>query len=396
MYAEYTNDRRVGRAKNIPWSMLFAFALFVQLGVSINVSVATVGFLLLLTYAQDLRLRTILILLVLISIGISTLSGVVAGLDVNLLQQVRIAVVTIGYVLLVGSNGINAKGKLNIPLIATLLFVGVLMQAISQNFGKPLAVPAELFAISEDGALAAKWLEFASERNIEYRFRPAFTYSEPSYLGFIAFSLGYIGVHYVRRAREKLVMYAALIGVVLVAQTLYGLISLALLFALTNAKSSAAQRLSGRGVGLIALIVVSILLIANTTRGSKLIRGEDLSAVSRIAEPVLILPATLSEFPLGIPLSVASDGLRDSGVDLDGEEGPFHNALFNVVIAYGYMSPLIFLALLAGLRSKVEVFYVLIAMAQNGSFFSFDKLYVVAMSIMIARTAIQQRSPQLR
>lgn len=393
-------NRNVKYSSNInrKFTMLFlAILVCVQFGYSTNVSVATFGVMLLFLRSAPLRLDVVPVLAFIVVSLLSLLSGfITVGMDgANILQQMRILFVGVMYVVLLGSSGlINLDYKFFTVTGVILATSVMLLQTLANLKGFPLVVPDYYFSLSDDGALAYKALQKSFEVGYTLIFRQSMTYSEPSYFGLILISLNFLSLATYGKTRNGYILFSMLLLASLVSGTLYGQLGLILsmLFWGASIRKLPSTRQSIFIIFLIGIMIFLFFFLDTLRQRLELvIFGSDISAITRIINPLKLIYHNFTNAPFGVPLSVAYNYYLHLGFYGVQDDPPLHNAFYNLFIAYGYLGFLVLLILLTKMKSKAEAFFFIIVMCQNGTIFTFDKLFIVAFTIQLSRRILQHK-----
>ena len=270
-------------------------------------------------------------------------------------------------------------------LVALGLALMVVVQTIGLRRGVFVSLPHDLFVINSN--------TLPTELDLRYsRVRPSGPFGEPSYLA-AASTVLVLALSPLwpvsRQARYTIIVLAV---ATFLSLSMLGIasMSVALGFTLMRAGKwrlpTVALALSG------GVVAMAFLTSADVTdRALSILRGDDLSFNSRIAEPLLAIPQVLGESPFGIPIRVFIDMGHLPGMNTANESFS-HNAIFNTLINYGTIGMAMLVALIRSARSGLMIAILFILLMQNGAFWSFDKVSLVALTVVIRQIASGQVS----
>lgn len=370
--------------------LLLALLPFVQLGFSYWVSVAVALAVLLLARAQRaayLGLGSAPLWLLIIPLMFIPL--LVEGGEDFTQDLLRIAREAIFFALLLavvrGSflRPIPVDGPLimrAVTLLAALLLGYTALQFIALGGGRYVGIPASFFAQDVKTIPSLLSLRYS-------HIRPAATFSEPSYLGFIMLSLLLLALPTSRRKFG----YPTLIAMVVVC----GLLSQAasfVLFAGIIGALAVAQQSSRRGWGLmLPLVVLAIAGLAayGSDVGvlSRVFAGAsaqgDYSIFVRIFGPLQALPTFIADHPLGLPFSKLEVAMAPYTLPMGISPHEFlMNGFYNLFFEFGVFGVLIFAALMS-IRDNIVRAYIVACMFFDGGFLAIDKLAVIGFTMMV-------------
>ena len=370
------------------WMLATALILipFIQLGASFYWSVQMVIFVLLISFLSFKELSKNIFygggLLLLVFMGTSLFFQENQDLNQSVLLTVRIFLCFIVLLTCLSQKHINEKFnsliELIIASIAFGIFVFAIMQKQSFSAGSLLYIPRELY-IANEGTLG-------DELSVYFNtVRPSATFAEPSYFGFIALSLYVLTLVKFTKKWLKLATTMALWGGVLVCATLSGVISLFIITILYYAKKGLDLKLL---ILFLLLLLVSLILFDHNfysilsvleARVSNIGSGQlDASAESRILKPFVLIRYIFENHPLGLTTDVL---IKKLGLDaVIGTDNGFLLLFVNFGLTAFYLYWLIFLKLV---RRPILAVYLLMASMFNGSIFSFDKVTVMGLVVLL-------------
>ncbi len=365
----------------------------IQYGFNYFASVA--AFLFLLT-AWKTRLRIALLpcALALLAAGAS-LAVCAAALpdEPNLLRETRFAVgLVFLFSALSGAPQHAAQrfdGRFALAMLIALFLVTVLQWFASKK-GVALFPPQQLFSHRNDQALASAWVAHAQEHGYEWSLRPAATFSEPSYLGYMTLLLHFLCLHTLRRLRWLALIVA--LTTCLLAQTYFGLTANLVILGVFHAPRAPkvfAVAIGGAVLSASVLVIDAGALPSFATHsGSRLERivsGQDTSVGIRLTQPFKLLDQIFTHAPVGVPMSAAASYFERHRLIVPFEDAPLENGVFNLLFAYGWLALPLFVLLWRAAGGGVTATFMLLVLAQNGAPLDFDKLAVVVFAVQIAR-----------
>jgi len=288
--------------------------------------------------------------------------------------------------------------RLSQVLMCIIVFLLVLttIQYVALSRGIYIGFPKEFYA-SGRGTIPG-------ELDLRYSaLRPAGTFSEPSYLAFIALSVMLVISGRIDRERKGIalaalatitgllsqsasfILFVGITGGAFVVRTLRGANKLLVLILLAVAAVVA--------FGVVVLVLDVELGVLERVQGGA--SGNDVSIFVRIFGPISILPTYLAYHPVGRPMSMVSDTIQPYSMALGIEPIQYMmNSLFNLFFQYGVFGlPLAVLFLIR--RDVVIALYLLSCMMFNGAFLGIDKLSVVCVMIAFYQAMRQQPDANL-
>ncbi|WP_455281686.1 hypothetical protein [Cupriavidus necator] len=224
--------------------------------------------------------------------------------------------------------------------------------------------------------LASYWLELGMEKGLvlgeELIVRPSAFYAEPSYYGFIAFSLYAAYAHCTQRFGKRVKFCAITLLGLLISQTLSGVVILILYVIITEWRY-----ILRRIRYLLAIAVGLVASIPFYTGYSRLFSVFDdsveASGFIRLVKPFLNMQEMLEKFYfLGVNPSVFE---RVIGVPEAVGAAGLDNGVLNIFQFYGFGALIIFFLLKRKLKGKLFLYLILCGVF-NGTLFGFDKAFV--------------------
>jgi hypothetical protein len=362
---------------------------FIQLGPSYYASVATL--ILLLAIVQWWRplgigvARAGLLLLVVLFMPLALTAG--PSID-PLNDRLRIAREGVMLVLLLaGMMGFGGSERrlAHAPLwlivgLAGIYLVVAWMQTNAYNEGRYLGLPAEWFA-QESGTIATDLALIYGPDSL----RPAASFSEPSYFGFVLLSIALMLVPLAGKSRLATTGLVLAIAAGLLSRSLSFFLAVIVVIVLPFAL----ERQRHRGALILALIAVTVPLVAFS--GSALLsrlgsatsaETADASTADRIFGPLLAMPGYLAEYPAGSPFSSLEQTLVPHLADRTNSAGEIlNNALFNLIFAYGVVGFAIIAAILVAARDLRMRLYMVVCAMFNGAFLAIDKVAMITLTL---------------
>lgn len=270
-------------------------------------------------------------------------------------------------------------------LVALGLALLVIAQTIGLQRGVFVSLPHDLYVINTN--------TLPTDLDLRHsRVRPSGPFGEPSYLAAVATVLVL--------ALSPLWPVSALARGIILVLALATFLSLSMLglVSMSAALALILLRHGDRRQGLLFVTMLAVGAAGAALAGGEIserigaiLRGEDFSFASRIAAPLLALPRVLGEAPFGIPIRVFLDMGYLPGMDLANESFS-HNAIFNTLINYGVIGMAMLAVLFLSARGGIPWAILFVLLMQNGAFWSFDKVSLLAVSVILHRMALGQIS----
>ncbi len=381
---------------------LFVLILFVQLGVSYYASVAMLLAVLVLSRLHrqlfvGLRLRFWVVVLVPL-MYLPLLAEYSADFTADATRIAREAVVLVLMGALFTGSALRpvpsaVPGLIRGMTLVALFVVGlVALQTLALRGGVYLGLPKELYA-QGIGTIP-------DEKDLYYsKLRPAGTFSEPSYLGFVMLSMLLVGLAaYERHGRGMALIALALLAGAMSQSASFVLFSIPLVVLVmvrgARGGTKATLLVMLPIMGLLAYFAADTLGLLGRVQGGT-DAGGDISIFVRVFGPMSALPDYLGSHIFGLPESRLSDALLKyvSPLGID----PFQftmNALINFFFNYGVIG--VFIATLLLWRRDIALtWFILAAMFFNGSFLAIDKLGIVCLTVALyhaIRASADERS----
>lgn len=374
------------RSNNLVLSASLMLLPFIQLGVSYYWSVQVIMFLLLvslLTFKDVWRSLTIGGGLVVFVLMLSSLVFQVS-LDPNrdVLRIVRIFLCfTVLLVFLSKTYQIdylNESTKKIIAVIAVALLGFSVIQMVLFQAGFLFYFPRELYITNAETLGDELALQFNSVR-------PSATFGEPSYLGFVALSLYVVVLTKFNDGWIRWATIFSLWGAVFVCATFAGVLGLLVISLIYYLNKNGQLKL----IGALLFLVLSIIIVIGgnfdflpdrlAQRISGVTSGEvDASTYSRIVMPLFLVDYAFENYPLGLSTELLVKEVGFSAVD--GTD----NGFLLLFVNFGFTAFYIYGLILLKVRKRpILAAYLLMASMFNGSVFSFDKVAVMAMVILL-------------
>lgn len=392
IYTPYQFKHRNGLISTLIFTIIF---FSVQFGFNTTVSVAILGLLIISRRINTLKIDHKSIIAFMAINILSLLNGIISSDygNINLYQEARIIAAGMLLLILLASNtNIKIDEVIFVKLSTFIAFSSIIIQTYFYDIGIPLVVPNFFFSISDDGALAYTALQKANEIGYILSIRQSGFFSEPSYFGLILISINYVSLSIYGKNITSYWIFSLLLLASIISGTFYGQVGLilSLLIWSTNKKPNFAYKLTAIIAGAFLLILMLTLFQENIKmleRIDLILSGGDESYTTRFVKPFEIMAYNLINQPFGMPLSGAYNHYLQLGFYGANDDPPFHNALYNTFICYGYLGCIVVFSLFSKLKNRNEILYCIILMSQNGSLFSFDKIFILVFILTISRTS---------
>ena len=288
------------------------------------------------------------------------------------------------------SNSVKMRIKNPEVKIITVLwffFLIIAVQYIGLKFGYAVHLPSGLFISNANTVIG---YEKAVALGLHSHVRPSVFYGEPSYLSFVCVSLVYIAYSTFRSRNNLLIITLLAFSTIVMAGSLSGVLALFVLLSIRFI-SSIKMRERIIAVTVVILTVVTFMVLFNQLPITQRILGilgfgdgVDVSSNIRLFAPFLLISEVFSNFPFGLPKE-----MLDNVIKAEFEKGfkGTDNGFLNIFINFGYLGFIIVGALLYKIRNNTLLAaFILVAAMFNGAFFSYDKIAVIGMSILLARS----------
>ncbi|EEA01964.1 hypothetical protein BH160DRAFT_2765 [Burkholderia sp. H160] len=382
---------------------LIICVFLLQVGYTVHLSIAGACFLVMLICAVR---RLTPSALVLGSIGMMLIILPIIFSPVNdssynpLLRSIREA---LGFFVIVSLKNtrlvIGDKTHVRIRRAISIVIVGLLLitalQAIdlftsrSGKFFMPYRFFPDTIDLKNCWTLASCWLEFGGAHGISVSIRPAATYAEPSYLGFVVLCLVFASqkVNSGNKTARNCIIFLGFIAVLL-AQTASGVISLAVFLFVANWKYLS-KNISFIFFGVVFLVVSALVLGA---RYDAILDGSDQSSLIRLIYPLQAVGEVFSKgYIFGVPADYVPFVLKNSITGTEGlNGGTSDNALINMFLLYG-VSGFAILAILFLKMGFAEIVFLVLAMQFNGVIFNYDKVVMISLALLLYHAHYQRR-----
>ena len=278
------------------------------------------------------------------------------------------------FLLLLSMQGTHlVKRKFNYRIFKALLmcitlalFLLTIVQFFAIRQGRNISLPENWYPRN---LILATQLDFTYS-NI----RPSATFTEPSYLGLVAFAMMCIGYYLVKNRKSgSSILYLNFLTIC-ISQSKAGIFfGLLLLFyrikdPLVNLKKKTSYSL-GRKVPVFITLSLVLSLYFNFMGLS-----ESNSIADRITRPAAIIFRYIYNFPFGVPYyerlnSNILEEYSESWVALS------HNGFFNLIFDYGFLGFVLAAVLFSNSRKELpQLLFLIFLGIQNGGFLDFDKV----------------------
>lgn len=278
------------------------------------------------------------------------------------------------------SENVKRFNFLNFRLIGRTIFIIllcifglVLFQLYFFSKGSFFGFPSEFFVINQGTLLGVdKALYFDS------RLRPMAFYGEPSYTGWIVFSLLFVVLSRTEfNFRFKVYVISLSLLIVLLSQSFSGILAISLISIYWYVFTSRNSLVSLGLVCLVAFIFFVALFDFSTEFRERVLSinsNEDVSFNIRIDQPIDLI---VEMYNRGDFFGVAN--FSELQVD---------NAGFALVLMYGVMSIFILLSLFFYFNNFALFLYVLISLNFNGAFLRFDKVLLLGLVVGLCYNSV--------
>lgn len=266
-----------------------------------------------------------------------------------------------------------------LTVVVAVLLAYTVLQFIALQGGRYIGIPATFFAQDVKTIPSLLSLRYS-------HIRPAASFSEPSYLGFIMLSALLLALPTSRRKFG----YPLLIAMIMACGLLSQSASFVLFSGIVGAL--AVMRASGRGRTLLwpfFILAGAGLLAYGSDVGvlSRLFAGAsvqgDYSIFVRIFGPVQALPGFLAEHPVGLPFSRLEEAMAPYTLPLGISPHEFlMNGFFNIFFEFGVFGFVILAALLS-VRDNIVRAYLIACMFFDGGFLAIDKFAVIGFTMIV-------------
>jgi hypothetical protein len=257
--------------------------------------------------------------------------------------------------------------------------VMVIMQKISISHGKYLGFPMDFFAMNKSTLESA-----ALALQTHTKFRPTAFYGEPSYAGWVIFSLLAVFLKFSTR-RNGLFMIIICLIITLLLQTFAGTLSVLLysIFWLSKIDSFSLDALNKLLKSLIWTFFTFVILFLSS------------SSFNERINKILDLNDTSIYIRLFLPLNYFLEMLKKNeffGVN-NFSELSIDNAAWALLIQYGILAFIIIYLFMRYVNNGVlSTLYILLALNFNGALFSFDKAILMSLVIGLHKNSLINQS----
>jgi hypothetical protein len=283
----------------------------------------------------------------------------------------------------------NIKLNLVVRNVIPVLIFGFLVLTIIQTIflkkGVYLTFPYEYF-ITNFGTLP-------NELDLKYsRIRPAATFGEPSYLGFMLSSLLVIVLRIYEKSWLKLAMIASILLTVYLCMSASGQFAVLVLIFIyfVQWEAKAFVKFSITFLAFIFLIIAwsytSISSFSTLDRFSNILdKKKESSGYYRLAAPAKVVYEVILNSPIGVTNSELVKFIV-SNKDMSKKDllGSLSNGLYNLLINYGvtgfFILGLLFMPIW---KDWLIIAYIFLSTMFNGAFLAFDKASIIVTTLYI-------------
>ena len=381
-----------GYAKNKTFFLLLVLLCvpFIQLGFNYYLSVQVLAFILALfiiplkTYIKFVPVGFILLGLMCLPVIFAVNSDYVVH---DILKTVRefICYAPI-YCLIKYRHSVLQETKVNlnvrrmVPVLVFTLLIITILQGIFLKKGLYLSIPYEFF-MADFGTLPG-----ALDLKFSY-IRPAATFGEPSYLGFVITSLLLVVLRIYEKSWLKNALIFSILLTAYLCESLSGQVAVFVLLFIYFIQSKI-QIYTKFLLISVACLVVTIALVANLSSFSTIERLSNISdkkkessGHARLAVPLKIASEVLMKSPIGVTNSQLGKVIGISTKD-DLAFSGFSNGFFNLLINYGLTGILLLALLFLPIWNDLLIIaYIFLSTFFNGSFLVYDKGAIVVTSL---------------
>ncbi len=296
---------------------------------------------------------------------------------------VLLAVLNRSYLMHVRIDNLEIK---IVGLLSFFLFVTAI-QYVGLKIGYAFNIPSGFLIANQNTMMG---FEKAVELGLHAGIRPSAFYGEPSYLSFVCVSLVFIAYSSFQSNQNLLLVTLLAFAIVILANSLSGVLAIVALFSIRF--MSKVKKIES----IVALMIyfISVVIVAALFNQSPIMQrmlgiigfgeGVDVSSNIRIFAPFSLLSEVFLNYPFGLPKEMLIDVINSNY-----EEGfrGTDNGFFNIFINFGYIGFVIVGVILYKLKNDLLlIVFVLLSSMFNGAFFSYDKIAVIGLSILIAKS----------
>jgi hypothetical protein len=266
---------------------------------------------------------------------------------------------------------------LTVQLVSIFLLIFSSIQLAAINRGINLSLPETWYPRK---LIVASHLDFTYSH-----IRPSATFTEPSYLGLIGFSLMCICFYFMRSSHSSRFLFYLNFLTICISQSKSGIFFGLLLIAYHQIRYNDVKvfwfnKIEGRKIFIVLIFLLVTGIVFNILNF-----GTSSSIADRLFKPARLLSRFLYENPFGVPyynrlISDISISQNESWVALS------HNGIFNILFDYGIIGSALIYLLILSVRKEIPYILLLLFLGvQNGGFFDFDKVAL----FMLVNTSIQ-------
>jgi hypothetical protein len=266
---------------------------------------------------------------------------------------------------------------LTVQLVSIFLLIFSSIQLAAINRGINLSLPETWYPRK---LIVASHLDFTYSH-----IRPSATFTEPSYLGLIGFSLMCICFYFMRSSHSSRFLFYLNFLTICISQSKSGIFFGLLLIAYHQIRYNDVKvfwfnKIEGRKIFIVLIFLLVTGIVFNILNF-----GTSSSFADRLFKPARLLSRFLYENPFGVPyynrlISDISISQNESWVALS------HNGIFNILFDYGIIGSALIYLLILSVRKEIPYILLLLFLGvQNGGFFDFDKVAL----FMLVNTSIQ-------
>jgi hypothetical protein len=374
--------------------IILALSPFVQLGFSYYFSVQVLIFLLLLLVLSEARGPSTIhadgaiigtALVVFLAPSLTQMES--SFFQASILKAAReyICFVVL-YVTLKRAKHFDISGAHQIKTVVILLvlslFSFVVLQLLSFRESRLFHIPIE-FYIANSETIPTEFSLMVGDR-----VRPSAFFGEPSYLSFFVFSLLFIVSKVFSGSKLKTFLLLTLSIIPLLSVSLSGVLAVGLFHIYRLNSESKASPLTKIVLVLLFCSVMFTLFKSGVVQESErlfniLDKDAETSGYSRMVLPLKIIYHVITERIVGIPAFEIGKFAYSHHLVSDMNFVGVDNGLLNNFIFYGFFGALLLFFLYRASVGGGQFFYLLISAMFSGSFYTYDKVGVMGVVIII-------------
>lgn len=364
---------------------------FLQLGISFYLSfqIFAIGLILILSGSQNVSKNSLFFIMV----GLSSFILKILFSITNISASELLLIAREGFCFILLMLGINKIRKFeNLRQIKNLCslfllasFIIITLQHLAISNGQFVSFPFAWFIMNESTLSGVGDALYHSAR-----LRPVGFYAEPSYMALILTSVIVILIS--SKPNEKmrsLFFFTASVFMYLTLSSFAGILAILMILAVstyTTTRNDSKKRKSSF-IFLSIIFILSLPVVYLNPEYSQRLTGVFTGQVD---------PSTYIRYV--IPFQMVADmfsngflfGYSNSEILYLADSkkiGSIDNAFFNLILHYGLLGILPIIALLFYVRSPILITYLLLALNFNGSYFAYDKVVIISLTVGLSLAA---------